>query len=278
MGIYLKLFADSLEKYRKLSDAEFGRLMRAALNYKSMGVEKDAEASLKGREKLLWDGIKLEIDRDNGAYSRKVAANRENGKLGGRPKSKKNTEGFTEIQDNPNDTEGFTETQDNPNNPVGFTETQKTQIAQDKDKDKDKEEKTPSCPIASDGGGEENSETRPNAKENMAKTRPPPLWEQRFDEFWTVYPKKQGKGAALKAWRKIKPDEGLFAKMLHAVKAAKETEQWRRENGRFIPNPATWLNQERWDDEPTQTGGDAAGSMECNTGKESKFAKYSNPI
>ena len=65
MGTYLKLFVDSLEKYQKLSDAEFGRLMRAALNYKSMGVEKDAEASLKGREKLLWDGIKLEIDKDN---------------------------------------------------------------------------------------------------------------------------------------------------------------------------------------------------------------------
>ena len=61
MGIYLKLFVDSLEKHRKLNDAEFGRLIRAALSYKATGVEVD----LSGREELLWDGIKLEIDRDN---------------------------------------------------------------------------------------------------------------------------------------------------------------------------------------------------------------------
>jgi hypothetical protein len=28
-----------------------------------------------------------------------------------------------------------------------------------------------------------------------------------------------------------------------------EADQWQRENGRFIPNPATWINQGRWDDE-----------------------------
>ena len=31
-----------------------------------------------------------------------------------------------------------------------------------------------------------------------------------------------------------------------------QSEQWRRENGQYIPNPATWLNQERWNDEPEQ--------------------------
>ena len=86
-GIYLKLFVDSIEKYRKLNDAEFGRLVRAALAYKATG----AEANLMGREELLWDGMKLEIDRDNKKYAdvasersvagKKGAASRWNGKM-----------------------------------------------------------------------------------------------------------------------------------------------------------------------------------------------------
>lgn len=36
---YLKLFVDCLERCQKLNDAEFGRLIRAALSYKATGVE-----------------------------------------------------------------------------------------------------------------------------------------------------------------------------------------------------------------------------------------------
>jgi hypothetical protein len=28
--------------------------------------------------------------------------------------------------------------------------------------------------------------------------------------------------------------------------------QWTRESGRFIPNPSTWINQGRWQDEPAE--------------------------
>jgi len=75
------------------------------------------------------------------------------------------------------------------------------------------------------------------------------LVERRFDEFWAAYPKKVGKKAAWAAWNKIKPDAELHNKILTAIGRAKATEQWQRENGRFIPNPTTWLNQGRWDDE-----------------------------
>ena len=34
-----------------------------------------------------------------------------------------------------------------------------------------------------------------------------------------------------------------------AIGRARVTEQWQKEGGRFIPNPTTWLNQGRWDDE-----------------------------
>ncbi len=48
---------------------------------------------------------------------------------------------------------------------------------------------------------------------------------------------------------RIKPDKALFEKMLKALKEQKKSEQWQKENGRFIPNPATWLNGGYWDNE-----------------------------
>ena len=78
MAIYLKLFVDCLDKYRKLSDSEFGRLVRAALTYKATG----AEPVDLGRESLLWDGMKLDIDRDNENYKALCDARSEAGKKG----------------------------------------------------------------------------------------------------------------------------------------------------------------------------------------------------
>ncbi len=73
-----------------------------------------------------------------------------------------------------------------------------------------------------------------------------------FSAFWAIYPKKIGKGAALKAWKKIKPANGLTERITAAVQLALHSEQWQRDGGQFIPNPSTWLNQGRWDDEPPQ--------------------------
>lgn len=78
----------------------------------------------------------------------------------------------------------------------------------------------------------------------------PDAQERRFDEFWQQYPKKVGKKAAQTAWKRLKPDADLHDRIMHAVALARTSEQWNREGGRFIPNPATWINQGRWDDEP----------------------------
>lgn len=71
-----------------------------------------------------------------------------------------------------------------------------------------------------------------------------------FEEFWQRYPRKIGKGDAYKRWKKIRPGAELKARILWSLDQHKRSEQWQRENGRYIPNPATWLNQARWDDEP----------------------------
>lgn len=72
----------------------------------------------------------------------------------------------------------------------------------------------------------------------------------RFEEFWAAYPRKTGKGAARKAWGKLKPGNKLFSKIMSAVEAQRQSDQWQRDHGQFIPYPATWLNQERWEDSP----------------------------
>lgn len=75
------------------------------------------------------------------------------------------------------------------------------------------------------------------------------LQTERFNAFWSAYPKKVGKAAAVKAWVKVKPTAELFEKIMATVAAYKQSEQWQRDNGKYIPNPTTWLNQGRWDDE-----------------------------
>ena len=64
----------------------------------------------------------------------------------------------------------------------------------------------------------------------------------KFDIFWSAYPRKTAKGTAEKSWKKIKPDEKLFQEILNAVKRQKEL--WT--DPKFIPHPATWLNSKRW--------------------------------
>ena len=70
-----------------------------------------------------------------------------------------------------------------------------------------------------------------------------------FDMFWIAYPKKVGKEAARKAWAKANPD---LATVLNALEWQKVSPQWFKNNGQYIPNPSTWLNQHRFLDEKPQ--------------------------
>lgn len=75
------------------------------------------------------------------------------------------------------------------------------------------------------------------------------LQKKQFDKFWQAYPKKVSKKQAQKSWKKINPSLELFEKILKALEMVKQTEQWKKDNGKYVPYPATWLNQERWTDE-----------------------------
>ena len=70
--------------------------------------------------------------------------------------------------------------------------------------------------------------------------------DKAFLEFWEAYPKKVGKKDARKAFDKV-PREA-WPHLVPAVEAQKNSKQWQKDDGQFIPNPSTWLNQGRWED------------------------------
>lgn len=116
---------------------------------------------------------------------------------------------------------------------------------------------------ASETETETNKNDKNDKKKRKKDTPQPPEGEcptakdtqkNRFEEFWATYPKKVGKEAARKSWKRIKPNADLFSRMLSAIEISKHSQEWNRENGRYIPHPTTWLNQGRWDDEVKTNG------------------------
>lgn len=81
-----------------------------------------------------------------------------------------------------------------------------------------------------------------NDKDNKSIT-------DRFDRFWNEYPRHVSKQNAFKAFEKLNPDDQLLEVMIKAVEQQKKSEQWTKDGGQFIPHPATWINQKRWEDE-----------------------------
>jgi uncharacterized protein YdaU (DUF1376 family) len=68
-----------------------------------------------------------------------------------------------------------------------------------------------------------------------------------FASFWSAYPKKTAKPAALKAFR-AKKINGELPQILADIAAKCDSADWQKENGQYIPNPATYLNNRRWED------------------------------
>lgn len=67
-----------------------------------------------------------------------------------------------------------------------------------------------------------------------------------FEKFWAAYPKKKAKEDAAKAFKSVDVPVDV---LINAVNAQLRGSDWKKENGRFIPYPATWLRGRRWEDE-----------------------------
>ncbi len=69
-----------------------------------------------------------------------------------------------------------------------------------------------------------------------------------FSDFWEVYPKKVAKADAVKAFAKLKINNELMKMVMAGLKRAIKSDAWQKDDGKFVPYPATWINGRRWED------------------------------
>lgn len=114
--------------------------------------------------------------------------------------------------------------------------------------------------VQDDGLSHSPSDSRPHPPSHPVSTRPAAgssealvtATEMEFERFWDAFPRKQGKSAARRAWQGIHPDPELQDRIFNALDAQRRSTNWLKDAGRFIPSPARWLSDARWEDELTQ--------------------------
>ena len=90
-----------------------------------------------------------------------------------------------------------------------------------------------------------------------------------FDEFWKQYPRRVGRKLAERKWMRMTGFEQKCA--IESLALWKQTVQWNRDGGMFIPYGSTFLSQERWKDEPWS--GAFGGQRHTKTGEASAREK-----
>ncbi len=112
--------------------------------------------------------------------------------------------------------------------------------------------KNPEKPTETQQNPEKPTETlkeKDKEKEKINNKVSKETYMHEFEVFWAAYPRHTGKQDAYKAFVKLKPDEALMAAILAGIEKQKQSAQWTKDGGQFIPHPATWLNGCRWEDE-----------------------------
>lgn len=118
-----------------------------------------------------------------------------------------------------------------------------------------------SNPGSRDGARTSLSETDPRGKDATdcaqatlidAPSAPPADPMASFDEWWQSYPRKTAKPAARRAWpRALERADGDAGVLLAAARRWREAHARAKPDRRkFTPHPATWLNGDRWNDDP----------------------------
>lgn len=86
------------------------------------------------------------------------------------------------------------------------------------------------------------------SREHVAGTRgpdgPAPDRDDGFAEFWDAYPKREAKRRAEQAWR-----QALKRADADTIMAGLRRFRW-PDDPKFVPLPASWLNADRWADQP----------------------------
>lgn len=96
-----------------------------------------------------------------------------------------------------------------------------------------------------------------------------------FDLFWKQYPRKIGKQECMKIWlnpkkKKLRPH---VEDILDTLAVHKISEDWIKDDGKYIPHPSTWLNRGGWDDELRMPSKPKAKELEPQTYAQAQDAE-----
>ena len=83
--------------------------------------------------------------------------------------------------------------------------------------------------------------------------------EPEFNKFWEMFPKKKSKGDAYKAWIQTSGKRPPLADLLKSVVVLKNSADWMKDDGQYIPYPATFLRKWMWADVPEMDKVDVHG-------------------
>ncbi len=122
---------------------------------------------------------------------------------------------------------------------LGNPNVRRGEIVSDTDTDTDTDTNPGAAsPVSGNGNG------RPPSKVKSTSILPPG-----FIRFWNEWPnttRKVARGQCLKVWMQLgceeKPDE-----VVEAVRQFKNSGDWMKQGGQFIPGPLVWLRHEAWD-------------------------------
>ena len=94
----------------------------------------------------------------------------------------------------------------------------------------------------------------------------------KFEQFWTRYPRRVARKDAQKAWAQVNGDDAIDV-ILDALAWQTTQAAWTKDDGAFVPYPATWLRGERWTDERPESPAERAERMAL-AASEAEFQKW----
>lgn len=106
-----------------------------------------------------------------------------------------------------------------------------------------------------DISGASSAEAKPKRRRRSNTDDRTPVEPEAFAAWWSKYPKKDAKPAAIKAWNAALTERGADPKTL--IDGAARYRAWDGRDPKYTKNPSTWLNNDCWENpyEPVGRGG-----------------------
>jgi len=101
-----------------------------------------------------------------------------------------------------------------------------------------------------------NKQLTTNNNKNNENNTTSPEYSKNFASFWEKYPKKKGKAKAYVSWKRYKCENGMFEVVMESLESHINSDDWKKDGGKWIPHGSTWVHGKGWEDEIETTTGD----------------------